>query len=251
MKPIKTVIVDDEARNRTLIAELLESAAMGFEVCGMAAGVEEGKKMIGKLQPNVVFVDIRMQDGTGFDLLNSIENHNFETVFITAYDEYALKAFEFNAIDYVLKPIDVNRFEKMLDRVQQRLAAGVASTNDNLKQLTSDQGVINKIPVHFRDNVMLFDLDEIEALQAHEGCTVFVVAGKGKYTSSKQLSDFEFILERFSFFTKVSKSVYINLNFISSYSKGAYCTITMNSGEVHEVSRRQKARILELLAKGK
>jgi two-component system LytT family response regulator len=250
-KPISAVIVDNEPGNRSLIAAMLEGVEKRFKVCGMAAGVEEGKAIINETQPSVVFVDISMRDGTGFDLLNAIAQPGFETVFITANDQYALKAFEFNALDYLLKPIDVNRFKKTLDRVYRRVTQGSGLLKEKKNNPISNEGVVKKIPVHYRDQVWLFEHNEIESLSAEGGCTILSVSGKGKFTSSKQLSDFEDSLVDSACFAKLNRKTYINLNHIANYTKGSYCSVTMNSQDVFEVSRRHKSMILDLLTKAK
>jgi two-component system LytT family response regulator len=249
MNEINTVIIDDEPFNCELIKSFISHLKPGFIVCGEAGSVSEGYKLIRRVKPDVVFLDIKMKDGTGFDLLNLFNELPFEVVFITGFDEYALKAFEYYALDYILKPVNPAKFSDTLKKLEDRV---LTKTNyNNLKKIVESfapyETTITKIPVHHHDKVMLLDLNRIAYIKAEEGCTQFYLSKDEKYTSSKQLSDFCFIVDNFSNFLRISKGTYINLNFVASYSKGLDCTITMSDGSAHEVPRRKKTQMLEAI----
>lgn len=254
MNKIKAIVIDDEFYNRDLIAQMITSSHLGFDIIGAAEDVESGYDLINKSKPDVVFLDIKMPDGTGFDLLQKISNPQFEVVFITGFDQYAIQAFDYNALDYILKPIDTQKLKKTLDKVEGRFIAK-NSMAQKLKEVinTFDKNdfVISKIPIHVLDQVILLDLKDVVSIQADSGYTIFKSLKNEKYISSKQMSGYEFIIEKYSTFIKISKSVYVNLNFLKSYSKGIICKITLDNNESFEVSRRKKTEILNLLDKKK
>ncbi|MES2679651.1 MAG: response regulator transcription factor [Bacteroidota bacterium] len=249
MNEITAVIIDDEQFNRELIKSFVAHTNPAFIITGEAASVAEGYKLINATKPDLVFLDIKMTDGTGFDLLNLFDRIAFEVVFITGFDEYALKAFDYHALDYILKPVELAKFTETLKKVQARVLSQIHY--DKIKKIVETynpgEAIIAKIPVHYNDKVVLLDLREIVQVSAHEGCTCFYKSQNEKYTSAKQLSDFAFILESFPSFIRITKGVFININFITSYSKGQDCTVTMNDGSTHEISRRKKTQVLEAI----
>ncbi|MES2761543.1 MAG: response regulator transcription factor [Bacteroidota bacterium] len=250
MKKIRAVVIDDEYLNRDLISQIVVKISDNYVIIGQAEDVESGFELIQSVEPDVVFLDIKMPDGTGFDLLKQFPNPGFEVVFITGFDEYAIKAFEFNALDYILKPIDQSKLTKTLIKVQDRIFRKEVSSN-HLKDIVlqyNGGNVISKIPVHFKDKVYLINIDDIISIQTHEGYTLFVINNdKNKFVSSKQLADYEFIIGSFPNFIRLNKSVYVNINFVNNYTKGQVCEVTLTNNTSFEVSRRKKAEILEIL----
>jgi len=251
MSRINCVIIDDEKGNRELITSLITHLNEAYLITGEADGVESGFNLIKEQKPAVVFLDIRMQDGTGFNLLSKFPSVDFEVVFISGFDEYALKAFEYSALDYVLKPVDVQKFSETLSRVQKRILDHTGYFENLKRALQSYDGselMITRLPIHHHDRVVLLDLKEVMYILSEEGYSAFYRSANEKYLSSKQLSDFAFILESFPNFIRVSKGCYININFISSYSKGLLSKVTLQDGSTHEISRRKKTEILDLLS---
>lgn len=252
MKKIKAVIVDDEVSNLNFITDLISELNPCFDIIGQAHNVKSGFDLITEMKPEVVFLDIKMPDGSGFTLLEMFSEITFEVVFISGFDEYALKAFEFNAMDYVLKPIDAEKFSKTLKKVHSNIESKGIQPEELKLMLRSydlNQLIITKIPVHAGKNVFLLTVEEIVYVKSEAGCTEFKIGSDKKYTSAKQLSDFEFILENHPYMVRVNKGTYINLNHILSYSKGMTCFVTLKDKTVIEISRRKKGEILELLAK--
>ncbi len=250
MKTIKTVVIDDELNNRDLITKLVHKIHSDFQIIGDAENIEEGFELINRVKPDLVFLDIKMPGGSGFDLLRKFENPDFEVVFVTGFDEYAIQAFEFNALDYVLKPIDTVKLTVTLNKVQKRIYSKFSITN-NLKNILQSYNVdntkISKIPIHVKDKVVLLNLTDITSIHAEDGCTVFNMLDSMKFISAKQLSDFEFIIDNSPNFIRLNKSTYINLNFVKSYTKGQICMVTLVNGHVFEASRRKKTEILAFL----
>jgi two-component system, LytTR family, response regulator len=249
---IRAIVIDDELYNRGLIVKLITELNSKYNIIGEADGVRSGYELILKMKPDIVFLDIKMPDGNGFELLSLFTEIDFEVVFISGFDEYALKAFEYNALDYVLKPIDSEKFSKTLKKVELRIENKFGKIEDLktvVKSYDLNELIIAKIAVHSGSNVQLLSIEEIMFIKADDGCTSFKLISNDKYTSSKQLSDFEFIIENHPYMVRITKGVYVNLNYIANYSKGMVCFLTMKDGTSFEISRRKKGEILELLDK--
>src|ERR1700741_5424183 len=117
MSNIRALIIEDEFLNRDLISKMILKLHSNFEIVGMAEDIHAGYSLINELKPDLIFLDIKMPGGSGFDLLKKFDEPFFEVVFVTGFDEYAIQAFEFNALDYILKPIDTNKLKSTLDKV--------------------------------------------------------------------------------------------------------------------------------------
>lgn len=250
MTKINAIVIDDEFLNRDLIATLVLKTNSNYSIIGSAENVETAYALINEVKPDLVFLDIKMPGGSGFDLLRKFDNPSFEVVFITGFDQYAIHAFEFNALDYILKPIDTQKLKKTLDKVEARIRDKYSMTKklqEVINTYDKNEFVISKIPIHILDQVVLLDLKEVVSIQSDNGYSVFRNFKNEKFVSSKQLSSYEFIIDKYPNFVKINKSVYINLNYLKSYSKGLICVITLDNRESFEVSRRKKSEILALL----
>ena len=247
---IRAIVIDDESLNREVISILVRNTNVNFEIVGMAENIDEAYFLIIEHKPDLIFLDIKMPGGSGFDLLRRFDKPSFEVVFITGFDEYALQAFDFNALDYVLKPIDTEKLKNTLRRVYSRINSKLSIDNnlkDVLAMFSTDEVFISKIPIHYHDKVELLEISDILSIIADQGCTVFKTNNSNELVSSKQFTSFEFILEKFPNFIKITKGVYINVNYIKNYSKGVVCTITMKNNDTYDVSRRKKSEILSRL----
>jgi two-component system LytT family response regulator len=250
MSEIRAIIIEDEFLNRRLIKTLIAKISPSFNVVGEAKNVEEGLILIHTLKPDVVFLDIQMPDGSGFDLLRINGKCEFEVVFITGFDEFALQAFEFNAIDYILKPIDSEKLARALERVKARIdnsISNVASLKRIMKSYIGKDAAITKIPLHYNNSVVLLDLDELMYIKSDDGCTIFSTFDARLYKSSRKLADYEFIIQRFPNFIRINRGTFINSNAIKSYTKGARCSIVLKDDTAFEISRRRKSEILGAL----
>ncbi|MBL7936258.1 MAG: response regulator [Bacteroidia bacterium] len=247
---INAIIIDDERFNRELICDFILKLNPAFHIIGETDNIISGYELIKRLKPDLIFLDIKMPKGNGFELLEKFDSYDFEVVFITGFDQYAIKAFEFNAMDYVLKPIDQSKFSQTLHKVKARFDNKFSNVN-NLKSVIKSydrkEFVITKIPIHHKHEVILLSIDEMIYIKAEEGCTVFFTTSNKRYISSRKLNEFEFIVDTYINFVQINKGVYINLNFIKSYSKGAVCIVKMLNDTTFEVSRRKKTEILAIL----
>jgi two-component system LytT family response regulator len=248
MKKIRTLVVDDEGSNRDLIKHMIEKTKLNFEVVAEADSIARAKELLQQLKPDLLFLDVKMPGGTGFQVLDEFGPQVPEVVFVSAYDAYAVKAFEYNALDYILKPIDEGKFIKTLLKVKERMENRLP---DELSLQEEPayyaQGGLNKIPIHEGKFVKLLSLRDLVSANSKDGCTEFVVKPDKRHTSSKQLSDFEYVFSKWPFMIRINKSTYINAYEIKSYSKGMVCDITLSDGSVYEISRRKKSSVLEAI----
>ncbi|MBI3519887.1 MAG: response regulator transcription factor [Bacteroidetes bacterium] len=247
---IKTLIIDDERLNRDLISVLVTRVSNNFDIVGLVENIDQAYDLIIMSNPDLLLLDIKMPGGNGFELLQRFEKPTFEVVFVTGFDEYAIRAFEFNALDYILKPIDSNKFRSTLDKVYNRIIDKKQSIN-NFKEILDvynvDYSRISKIPIHFKGNVILLDIHDLVSIQSNGGYTLFKTIHNDEYLSSKQFFSFEFIFDSVREFCKINKGTFINLSYLKSYTKSNICQVTMADNSVFEVSRRKKTEILSLL----
>lgn len=190
---LKTVVVEDEPVSRDLLTSLLEAEG-DMEIVGFAGRVADAVDVIEETQPDVVFMDIEMPDGTGFDVIGAIGPANMpSTVFVTAYDEYAVDAFDVAAVDYLLKPFDKRRFAECLDRVRARLRAGTSPGESRLLALLEDlrsrrdMDYADRLPVDAGTHVMLLPIDQVDWLEA-KGKHVLVHTRAETYRMKEGLS---------------------------------------------------------------
>lgn len=246
MNRIRSIIIDDETANRSLLDNLLRKHCPSVEVLGTAASAEEGYLLITEQQPDLVFLDIRMPQQSGFDLLRLFEEIPFHLIFVTAFDEYAIKAFEFNAVDYILKPIDYTKLMLSVNRVEKRIHLNEdrSSIVHFIRSVDEETQLLKSISLHNKDKVILVDIDQISYVVACRNYCELVTADNQRLLSSKPLSDYEKLLRPYKHFLRISNGHLINTNYIRSYSKGTACSITMTNEQEIEVSRRKKHAVL-------
>ncbi|MCW3072237.1 MAG: two component transcriptional regulator, LytTR family [Bacteroidetes bacterium] len=249
MTKIKSVIIDDEVGNRNLMEGLLKKYCPAIEVAGLAESADEGFELITRTKPEIVFLDIKMPEKTGFDLLKMFEKINFSVIFVSGFDQYAIQAFEFNAVDYILKPIDHTKLIIAVNKTLERI-----STKNNyniihfIHSIDEKSQLIKNISLHFNDKVHVIDLDDICYINALKGYCEITTVNNQKIITAKALSDYEELLSPMENFLRLNKSVLINIRHMTNYSKGAVCYVNMkNRAEEIEVSRRKKTEIIRFL----
>ncbi len=236
---IKVVIIDDEKPARDNLKEIIRVNFRNVAIIGEAESVETGIALLTNIHPDVLFLDINLSDGSGFTILEMMPDISFHVIFITAYDEYAVKSFQFNALDYILKPIDIHLLEKGIEKVKnasqhqyitkKELAVVLDdySKNDEEKRLSLRES--NKIS--------FVNIKEIVRCEADSNYTVFHFIDKTQKVTSKTLKTYEELLPK-SMFYRVNKSEIINLNYVKEYDKGGY--ILLQDGTSINVSRRKR-----------
>ncbi len=242
---IKVVVVDDERKAREYLINLINSQFNEIEVVGQADGVEAGKKLITELKPELVFLDVQMQDGTGFDLLASIDRSNLQVIFVSAYDHFAITAIKFSAVDYLVKPVDVIELRRAIDKIKSQKSLG--EVKQKLDLLLNNINQIDKIALTTLNGVEFVRIENIIRCEADSNYTVFYLTGNKKVMVSKSLKEYEDILSAKGFF-RIHKSVIINLSFLKKYIKGDGGTVILEDGSELQVSRRRKEEFLEVIA---
>jgi two-component system LytT family response regulator len=230
---IRAIVIDDEKPSREVLCNYLKDFCPNVEVVDSALSVKTAYKSIKKNNPDVVFLDIEMADGKGFDLLKLFSRIDFKVIFVTAYSEYAIKAFRFNAIDYLLKPVKIDELQIAVDKVikatsyKNSYSVQLATL---LKTITEGSNNQDTITISHIKGFEVLKICDIIMCVADSYCTNFYLIGKRKVISSKNLKLYEDLLISYKFI-RVHHSFLINLNHVQSYT---------NQGEII-LSERNKA----------
>lgn len=246
---IHALIIDDEPHNLIMLRALLEENCPNINVLDTADSADLAFEKIKEYQPQLIFLDIKMPNKTGFDLLRMFTQINFEVIFVSAFNEYALKAFDFSALDYILKPIDYTKLIKAVSKAEQRIAEK-NKTNHLLhfvKTIDEKNDLLHKITLHHKDTVLLLDINDIVFIEGDGDVCNIKTKDNTTYTSSKRLNMFEDLFQGTGNFLRITKSVMVNIHYIKSYSKGEPCIIELVTQHYFEVARRKKLEITALL----
>ncbi|MEN9459794.1 MAG: response regulator [Bacteroidota bacterium] len=250
MNKIRTVLVDDERNGREILLALLEKFCVNVEVVGTADSAEPAIALIKELKPHLVFLDINMPGLSGFEMLEKLAPIDFEVIFVTAHDAYALKAFKFSAIDYVLKPIDLDDLQKAVEKVEGKLIGKQEPGQGKYKELFNNirniQNPFDKLGLATRDGLIFVKISEIVRLESDVNYTWFFLVNGEKILASKTLKEFEEMLEEYNFY-RVHKSHLINLAHLQRYIKGEGGSVVMSDGSEVDVSRRNKEGLMKRL----
>lgn len=242
---LRAIIVDDENDAREKIAFLLQRyCADTVQVLAQCADGEEALAAIEQHKPDLLFLDVEMPRMTGFDLLRKVQRPTFDVIFTTAYDHYAIKAIKFSAIDYLLKPIDIDQIKEAIGRVQEKRAQqGGAERMEQLVENTKPGAALSGISLPSKDGFVRVKLEEIIWCEAVNYYTVFHLAGKRELVATRTLKDFEEMLDA-SGFVRIHHSHLINLAHLARYIKGAGGQVVMSDGRTLDVSRRKKDELM-------
>lgn len=245
---IKAIIIDDEKNSREVLKSLLKNCSSEIEIVAEAANAEEAFQLINIHQPELVFLDIQMPKANGFSLLKRFESILFEIIFVTSYDNYAINAIKFSALDYLLKPIEIpdlqNAVEKAIIAVNKKNSNQIQVLN--LINSLNTENPERKIVVHTGNKVKLLSPSEIIYIEGDRRYSHIITNGE-QYTLAKYLKDFEEYFGEHSSFVRIGKSHIINTVYIQEYSKGDPFVITLSNKKTMEVSRRKKAVVLSKL----
>jgi len=246
---IRTLIIDDEIRARETIQAMLEIYCRDdVKVIGHAKNVRTGLEAILELQPDLVLLDIKMPDGSGFDLLARCGKINFKVVFITAFEEYAIQAFRFSAIDYILKPIEPEELKGAIQKVKALSQNRQMNTMDVqfeafLSNMHNSKMEDKKLVLKTTENIYVISIQEIISLTSDRNYTRFTFAERHPIIVSKTLKDFEVMLESFGFM-RIHRSHIINLKAIERFEKSDGGYAIMKGGSRVEVSHRKREELL-------
>lgn len=244
---IKTVIIDDESNNQELIFNLLKSYADHVEVLAMADSVKTGYKAILEHKPNLIFLDIQMQDGNGFDLLKLFEKTDFKVIFITAHEEFAIEAFKYSALDYLLKPLSPNHLLAALKKAEESI--NNEELNLKLKTLlnniTEPSKQKRKIILKTLERIYSVDVNEIIRFESDGSYTKVYLTDGTRIMVSRILKEFDDFLSD-SGFVRIHHSHLININQVYFFEKSEN-HLVMKDQSIVPVSNRKKDHVLELL----
>ena len=242
---LKAIIIDDELKSRESLRILIEDFCDNVGVAASCQNVNAGIEAIDKFKPDVIFLDIQMQRETGFDLLNRLKEINFEVIFTTAYSEYAIKAFKFSAIDYLLKPIDIEELKAGLVKVEKKVNGNISGRLKQMMDNLKGGSVENfKLALPTNDGLLFIKVNDIVYCEASSNYTqIFMHDGK-KHLVSRTLKEYEDILGESSFF-RIHHSYLINLNLVKKYVRGEGGYVVMNNDTSLDVSKRKKEAFLD------
>ena len=245
---IKTIIIDDEQNSREALENLVKSYCPDLHVVSSAASVEEGIKVIKSEKPDLVFLDIEMPDKSGFDLLSQLGTIDFEVIITTGYEQYAVKAFKTVALDYLLKPIDINELELAVAKVLEKRKKRKVNKNFDVFIQNWKSGGNEQIALASSEGFIFVKVRDIIYCKGDGAYTYFYIKDMPRLTVSKNLKEFEELLKDQSFF-RVHKSYLINLNEMKKYIRGDGGYVVMTNGDNVDVSKRKKESFLSNLSK--
>lgn len=244
---IRAIIIEDEKSNRENLAKILSEYCQKVDIVALCASAIEGRKAIMELQPDLVFLDIEMPGGSGFSMLESIDEINFEVIFVTAFDHYGIKAVKFCALDYLLKPIDILELSQAVEKVEKRLAE--KSENLRMRTLLDNRQAETtnpKIALPLSDKIEFIEISSILRCEGEGNYTHIHLQNRKSILASKTLKEFDELLTDHNFL-RVHQSHLINLNEVQSYIKTDGGYIKMKDGASVSISRQRKEMVMERL----
>jgi two-component system LytT family response regulator len=248
MKPLHALIIDDEEDARVNLRVLMETFCPEVQIVGEADSMVSGYRLLKSTPTDILFLDIQMQDGTGFDLLDKIANPKFKLIFTTAFDDFALKAFRYSAVDYLLKPIDPDDLIRVVERLQSEQVQSTSKGQLNQLSQSIQSQTFEKIALPSGEGLVFLNLTEIINLESEGNYTTFFTTNQGKVVISQTLKEFEKVLPKDQFF-RTHQSHLINVRFVKKFLKedGGYALL--ENGKKIPVSRRKKDDFLTMLSK--
>jgi two-component system, LytTR family, response regulator len=249
MNKVKVIIIDDESKSIQTLAILLEHYYEDIEVLATAQSMKSGLKVIEqyKDQIDILFVDIQMPEGDGFHLLQQVPAINFQVIFTTAYDHYAIKAIKFSALDYLLKPIDNTELGNALNKYRaiknkEEMPASII----NFKQALQQKKMFEKLAVSTLNEIIFIKLEDILYMKSSNNYTTLFFETRQQMISSRNIGYYEELLEEHHFY-RVHNSYLVNLKKVERFIKSKNGLIEIEGGKTIEVSARRKETLLEKL----
>jgi two-component system LytT family response regulator len=247
---IRTVLIDDEIDSIKILQQLLKTCSPQVAVIGTAEGVETGEMLIRSTRPDLVFLDIEMMQGNAFDLLNRLQPIDFQVIFVTAFDNYAVRAFKYSAVDYLLKPLDMQELQAAVEKVsgkfeKENVLVRMKMLLDNIGNISVSE---QKMAIPTPTGLTFVALSDIIRLQAKSSYTVIHMINKQQVMTTRTIKDYEDILPQHIFY-RIHNSHIINLNKIRKYQKGRGGTVIMEDNTHIEVATRRREEFMDRLLK--
>ncbi|GGG46989.1 LytR/AlgR family response regulator transcription factor [Bizionia arctica] len=245
---LTAIIVEDMIDALQLLKSDLETRHPEIEVIDTAQSVVEAAKLLRKKQPDILFLDIMLGDGTGFDILEIFPDLKSKIIFVTASDEFAIRAFKFAAIDYVLKPYSYEELDLAVTRAKQQIQPNKERLNILKETLSAPEQKPDKISLHTLDKIIIVSLNDIIRCESDSNNTIFYLQDKRKIFVTKTLKYFADMLKSYDFI-RIHQSHLVNLDYVSEFIKTDGGYLMLKNGENVPVSVRKKAEIIEVLDK--
>ncbi len=241
----RIAIVDDEADARQLLRSMITTLCPDVEICGEADSVESAYVLIRQTQPHAVLLDISLEEENSFELLDKFKQPTFQVIFTTAHDEFALKAFRYHALDYLLKPINPVELVQTIDRIKEGYSGNYPNRVRNLLESTRS-GQLNKIALSSQEGMVFLRLDQIIRIESEGSYSTFYLLNQERHVVSRPMREFEDLLPKDLFF-KLHQSHLINLAFVKKIlrEEGGYAL--MEEGCKVPIARRRKDEFLETM----
>lgn len=245
MKKLRAIIVEDEQASRQALTNYLKKYCPDVELLDAVGSVKEGIESIEKNDPNLVFLDVEMPYGNAFDLLDSIEEINFETIFVTAFSHYAMKALNVSASYYLLKPINIDELIVAVEKVQENLNEENIPNHTRIlvENIHNEQKQNHKIVLPLLDGFEVIKVKNIIRCKAEDNYTCFYLEDGSKRLISKTLKVYEELLKEFDFI-RVHKSHLVNYHHITKYQKGKGGELKLTDGSRVEVAPSRKKELM-------
>lgn len=246
MELIKTIIIEDEIQAVNALRNEIEVNCPDIDIRGVAYTITEAVSLINNIKPELIFLDVQLKDGTGFELLEQLTDKKFKIIFTTAYSQYALKAIKISALDYILKPIDSEELILAIKKVKSTKVEHSKLQLESFIQNAKVNPLQKKLALHTSKGIFLYELESIVRLKSEGNYTAIFFSNGKKEIVAKILRDFEELLESLGF-VRIHNSHIINLNHLESYiSKDGGYVILMDKTTL-PVSKRRKSTLLALL----
>jgi len=236
---LKAIIIDDEENARLTLFTLINEYVQDVEIVAQCRNVPEAVIAINKFNPDLVFLDIEMPEYNGFELVNFFKEITFEIIFVTAFSQYAIKAFEVSAVDYLLKPVEIEALISAVEKVKLKQPSSSLKQRMDLLKNTYQGQEIQKIALPMSDGLLFVEVQKIILFEADRSYTDIYLNDGSKITVCKPLRTFEEILENRPFIFRPHRSFVINLNYINKYNKGE-SLINMDNNKNVSISRERK-----------
>ena len=249
---IKAVIVEDEKNSQELLKELIGEYCEGVEVVDIAGNVAEGLAALKEHKPNLLFLDIELPDGDGFQILEKAETLDFDVIFTTAYDQYAMRAFKFAATDYLLKPVDIDELQSAVERVVEKQKEEADS--DKGEQLSALIANVRNMGKPFKRIVLptsngftVVNPEDIIRCESDRNYTFIFLNDKRRILVSRTIKEYDEMLRDYNFF-RIHQSHLINLAYLKNYTRGRGGYVELSDGTTLDVSARRKSEFLKRMA---
>lgn len=245
---IRAVIVDDESYARDGLKLAIQKFCPEIEIVGLCKTPDEGITCIKSHKPDLLFLDVEMPFKSGFNLLEELGDFDFEVIFVTAYNRYAIKAIKFSALDYLLKPLDIDELQKAVSKAAERIRNKPSRSNYSslLKNIKYPSHNIEKLAIPTLEGIIFEAVNDIVYCEADRNYTSLIMIDDRKIIVSKHLKDFESMLSECGFF-RIHHAYLINLKYVKKYIKGEGGYVILDGNHHLDVSKRKKESFLQML----